>query len=77
MTQPDHSRMGKLLLAFPCQKTIQPVGWLDRSKALVASPQTVAEHRLEGLPTKRLRTECKLVSLVALIPSLQIAHARS
>ena len=35
--QPDHPRMGKLLLSLPCQKALPSAGWLDNPKALVAS----------------------------------------
>ena len=47
--QPDHPRMGKLLLSLPCQKALPSVGWLDRPKALVAPHQVVAERSLEGI----------------------------
>ena len=51
-------------------------GWIVR-RLWSHRAQAMAEHRLEGLSHQRLRTEFKLVSLVSLIPSLQIAKARS
>jgi ABC-type uncharacterized transport system substrate-binding protein len=45
--------------------------------ALAAKRATAAIPIILGYPTRRLRTEFKLVSLVSLIPSLQIAKARS
>jgi hypothetical protein len=47
--QPDHPRMGKLLLSLPCQKALQSAGSLDNPKALVASHQAMAKYRLEGI----------------------------
>jgi hypothetical protein len=47
--QPDHPRMGKLLLSLPWQKALPSAGWLDHPKALVAPRQAVAERSLEGI----------------------------
>src|SRR6478672_6140614 len=47
--QPDHPRMGKLLLSLSCQKALPSAGWLDHPKALVAPRQAVAERSLEGI----------------------------
>src|ERR1035437_10109160 len=41
--------MGKLLLSLPCQKALQSAGSLDNPKAQVASHQTMAKYRLEGI----------------------------
>src|SRR5215467_2019886 len=40
--QPDHPRMGKLLLSLPCQKALPSVGRLDNPTAVVTSHQAVA-----------------------------------
>src|SRR5882672_8874300 len=47
--QPDHPRMGKLLLSLSCQKALPSAGWLDHPKALGAPRQAVAERSLEGI----------------------------
>src|SRR5580692_6135890 len=41
--------MGKLLLSLSRQKTLSPARRMDRAKALVASREAMAEHRLEAL----------------------------
>src|ERR1700724_4787263 len=41
--------MGKLPLSLSRQKTLSPARRMDRAKALVASREAMAEHRLEAL----------------------------
>ena len=40
--QPDHPRMGKLLLSLPCQKALPSAGRLDNPTAVVTSHQAMA-----------------------------------
>jgi Reverse transcriptase (RNA-dependent DNA polymerase) len=47
--QPDHPRMGQLLLSLPGQETLPPAGWVDNPPAVVAPRQAVAERRLEEI----------------------------
>src|SRR6516164_5704357 len=47
--QPDHPRMGTLLLSLPGQDTLPPAGRVDSPPAVVAPRQAVAERRLEEI----------------------------
>ena len=69
--------MGQLLLPLPRQEAFPPARWLDRPTAVVASRQRWRNTAWKAYPTRRLREAFKLVGLVSLIPSLQIAQARS
>jgi hypothetical protein len=47
--QPNHPRMGKLLLSLPCQKALPSAGRLDNPKVVVASRQAMAQRSVERI----------------------------
>ena len=47
--QPDHPRMGKLLLSLPCQKALPSAGRLDNPTAVVTPHQAMAQRSVEGI----------------------------